>query len=313
MTGLRAAFAAIAADPVVTTLADGRPNWVREVTPDGVWVETERSRQLGRPPQLVPAGMIQNAWEYLAAHGTLTNRRLLSADGLTVKRSSFVCALLATLPGVELVNRAFWAIGINLIAISLYVAYAFRKVSYPVSSWKYSFITLLTLFHDALIPLGMMAFLGRFWGVEIDTNFIVAVLVVIGFSVHDTIVVFDRIRENLKKARREPLPQLVNASINEVLSRTIITSLTVVLVLAWLGLEQLSAQLWFLPAGLRLASLWVVPTRRWGWLGLAEVTAQAIKSVVLGYAIFTDTFVAVCIAPRALPAGSAYGGTLVPW
>lgn len=76
-----------------------------------------------------------------------------------------------------------------------------------------------------------------------------------------------------------------------------------VLVLAWLGLEQLSAQLWFLPAGLRLASLWVVPARRWGWLGLAEVTAQAIKSLVLGYAIFTDTFLAVCVAPWLVYAG----------
>ena len=85
----------------MATLADGRPNWVREVTPDGVWVETERSRRLGRPAQLVEAWMIQSAWEYLQAHGSLTNRHLLSTDGLNVKRSSFVCALLARLPGVR--------------------------------------------------------------------------------------------------------------------------------------------------------------------------------------------------------------------
>ena len=66
---------------------------------------------------------------------------------------------------------------------------------------------------------------------------------------------------------------------------------------AWLGLEQLSAQLWFLPAGLRLALLWLVPTRRWGWLGAAEIAAQATKSMVLGYPIFSMTFVGVCIAP----------------
>ena len=70
-----------------------------------------------------------------------------------------------------------------------------------------------------------------------------------------------------------------------------------VLVLAWLGLEQLSAQLWFLPAGLRLALLWVVPTRRWAWLGLAEVVGQAIKSLVLGYALWNVNFLAVCVAP----------------
>jgi hypothetical protein len=91
---------ALAADPVVVTLSDGRPNRVTEVTPDGVWVETERSRRLGRPPQLVEAWMIQSAWEYLEAHGTLSNRFLLSGDGLNVKRSSFVCALLGRLPEV---------------------------------------------------------------------------------------------------------------------------------------------------------------------------------------------------------------------
>ena len=98
---LRQIEAAVAADPVVATLADGRPNSVRDVTPDGVWVDTERSRTLGRPAQLVDAWMIQSAWEYLQAHGQLTNRHLLSTDGLNVKRSSFVCALLARLPGVH--------------------------------------------------------------------------------------------------------------------------------------------------------------------------------------------------------------------
>ena len=74
---------------------------MREVTPDGVWVETERSRALGRPAQLVEAWIIQLAWEWLSTHGTLTNRHLLAEDGLNVKRSSFVCALLARLPGVQ--------------------------------------------------------------------------------------------------------------------------------------------------------------------------------------------------------------------
>jgi preprotein translocase subunit SecF len=136
--------------------------------------------------------------------------------------------------GAELVNKALWALGINLFAISLYVAYAFRKVSYPVSSWKYAFITLITLFHDALIPVGMMAFLGHYLGVEIDTNFIVAILLVIGFSVHDTIVVFDRIRENLRKAgsTKTNFGDLVNKSIHETFARSVNTSLTLVIVLA---------------------------------------------------------------------------------
>lgn len=135
--------------------------------------------------------------------------------------------------GSELTSKAMWALVINLIAISLYVAYAFRKVSYPVSSWKYALITLLTLFHDAIIPIGLFTFLGRFGGVEIDTNFIVAVLVVIGFSVHDTIVVFDRIRENLRVGKsNEEFGALVNRSINETFARSINTSLTLIIVLA---------------------------------------------------------------------------------
>jgi hypothetical protein len=110
---LREIEVAVANDPEVLTLGDRRPNWVREVTPDGVWVETRRSRAAGRPLQLVEAWMIQSAWDYLQARGVLTNRFLLSTDGLNVKRSSFVCALLAQLPGVSVestrpITLALW-------------------------------------------------------------------------------------------------------------------------------------------------------------------------------------------------------------
>ena len=104
-TLLAAIRQALATRPVVPTLTDGRPNCVREITPDGVWVETQRSRRLGRPAQRVPAWMIQVAWEWLTTHGTLSNQYLLSDDGLNVKRSSFVCALLAGLPSVRVVSR----------------------------------------------------------------------------------------------------------------------------------------------------------------------------------------------------------------
>jgi hypothetical protein len=94
--------AAVPVPGQIATLGDDpRPNWIREITPDGVWVETERSRAMGRPAQLVDAWMIQVAWDWLVAHGSLTNRHLLATDGLNVKRSSFVCALLTMLPEVE--------------------------------------------------------------------------------------------------------------------------------------------------------------------------------------------------------------------
>ena len=99
--------------------------------------------------------------------------------------------------GAALEKNVVIAIILVLVGISLYIAFAFRKASRPVSSWKYGWITLLTLIHDVSIPAGMLVFLGRFDGVQMDTNAVVALLVVMGFSVHDTIVVFDRVRENL--------------------------------------------------------------------------------------------------------------------
>jgi preprotein translocase subunit SecF len=134
--------------------------------------------------------------------------------------------------GAALRRNALIAIPFVLIGISLYIAFAFRKVMRPVSSWKYGWITLLTLVHDVSIPAGMVAILGRFHGVEIDTNFIVAILVVMGFSVHDTIVVFDRVRENLLLRRgKEKFSDIVNDSVNQTLARSINTSLTLILVL----------------------------------------------------------------------------------
>ncbi|OGI99414.1 protein-export membrane protein SecF [Candidatus Nomurabacteria bacterium RIFCSPLOWO2_02_FULL_40_10] len=145
----------------------------------------------------------------------------------------------------ELKQKSMTAVVLVMVAISLYVAFVFRKVSKPVSSWKYGLITLITLAHDVIIPAGVFALLGKFIGIAVDTNFIVALLVVMGFSVHDTIVVFDRIRENLTKARTSDisLENIVNISVNETFVRSINTSLTLVLVL-------LSLYFWG-PAGLQ--------------------------------------------------------------
>jgi len=134
--------------------------------------------------------------------------------------------------GAGLKNNAIIAIILVLIGISLYIAYAFRKASRPISSWKYGWITLLTLFHDVSIPAGLLALLGHIQNVQIDSNFIVALLVVMGFSVHDTIVVFDRIRENLLAQRgKVPFEKIINDSVNQTLARSINTSLTLILVL----------------------------------------------------------------------------------
>lgn len=134
--------------------------------------------------------------------------------------------------GKELRNRAIIAIVLVLLGISLYVAFAFRKISHPVASWKYGVATLISLFHDVIIPAGVFAWIGNMKGAEVDTNFIVALLVIAGFSVHDTIVVFDRTRENLAKERgKVPFEETVNKSVNETLARSINTSMTLVFVL----------------------------------------------------------------------------------
>lgn len=140
--------------------------------------------------------------------------------------------------GGELRTQAMWAMVLVIVGISLYIAYAFRKVSEPVRSWKYGIITLVTLFHDVVIPTGFLAMLGRWKGIEIDTNTIVALLLVMGFSVHDTIVVFDRIREHLLgnqgKHKNKNLGDIINESVNETFARSINTSFTLILVLVTL-------------------------------------------------------------------------------
>lgn len=135
----------------------------------------------------------------------------------------------------EIRERAMMAIGVVLVGISLYIAFVFRKVSRPVSSWKYGVITLLTLAHNVVIPAGLFAFLGSFLNLSIDTNFVVALLVVMGFSVHDTIVVFDRIRENIIKSRHTgDLAGIINRSVSETALRSVNTSLTLIFVLSTL-------------------------------------------------------------------------------
>lgn len=134
--------------------------------------------------------------------------------------------------GRELKVRSLLAIVLAVMGIVLYIAWAFRHVSRPLPSWKYGVVAITTLIHDVAIPTGLFAVLGRFYAIEVDVLFITAILTIMGFSVHDTIVVFDRTRENLRKSKiQEPYASVVNRSVNETLARSVNTSLTVLLVL----------------------------------------------------------------------------------
>ncbi len=178
--------------------------------------------------------------------------------------------------GAELKQKSIKAIIIVLLGISLYIAWAFRKVSRPISSWRYGVVTLIALFHDIIIPVGLFAYLGRFYGVEVGANFIVALLVILGFSVHDTIVVFDRIRENLKRYYQLDFISLVNQSIGETLVRSLNTSLTVLMTLAALyvfGGESLKYFVLALMVGIFLgtySSIFVAASLLVTWFGILK-------------------------------------------
>jgi preprotein translocase subunit SecF len=133
--------------------------------------------------------------------------------------------------GSELRQKSWMAIVLVAIMIILYITFAFRKVSKPVSSFKYGLMAVVALIHDITAPIGIFAVLGKYFGVQIDILFVTAILTVLGFSVHDTIVVFDRIRENLRKNIGTDFENTVGLSINQTIVRSINTSLTVIFVL----------------------------------------------------------------------------------
>ena len=136
-------------------------------------------------------------------------------------------------PSVSAVlKKRVWTAGLVVIlAIILYISYAFRKVSRPVQSWKYGISAVIALVHDVSITAGVFAILGRYYGVHVDIPFVVALLTILGYSVNDTIVVFDRIRENLIRRSANTFEAVANIAVNETMVRSLNTSLTVLLVL----------------------------------------------------------------------------------
>ncbi len=131
----------------------------------------------------------------------------------------------------ELTQKAALAVALSVLGIVLYVTWAFRKLAKPASPIAFGVCTIIALVHDIIVVVGIFAILGHFAGIEVDSLFITALLTVLGFSVHDTIVVFDRIRENLRKHSDLPFDQIVNHSLLQTIGRSLNTSLTVVFVL----------------------------------------------------------------------------------
>lgn len=137
--------------------------------------------------------------------------------------------------GQELKNKAIVAIGVIIFVTILFIAYTFRGISKPVSSWSYGFVSIVALVHDITIPAGAAVIFGRLIGMEVDALFVTALLSLLGYSINDTIVIFDKIRDNLKENqnhnRHEAFEDTVGKSLVETYGRSINTSLTVFLVL----------------------------------------------------------------------------------
>lgn len=150
--------------------------------------------------------------------------------------------------GAETTRSAFYSVLLASALIVLYIAISFRKVPKPASSWRFGICAIIALLHDVLVLVGIFSLLGHFFNVEVDSLFITALLTVIGFSVHDTIVVFDRIRENLLRVSGVPFAQVVNNSILQTIVRSLNTSLTAILVLFTLLLFGGANIHWFVVA-----------------------------------------------------------------
>lgn len=179
-----------------------------------------------------------NEKDYILRQRDLTNTEKKSLDevlGSFGKFTELQFNSVGPTIGAELVTKAWWAIAMITLLTIAFIAFAFRGVSVPVASWKYGLVAIITLLHDILIPVGLFAYLGHAHGAEVGALFIVALLTILGISINDTIVVFDRIRENLNinihASKKEPFSDVVWRSIKQTLTRSINTSLTVIVML----------------------------------------------------------------------------------
>jgi len=157
-----------------------------------------------------------------------THQEILSKfDNIKEERFESVGPLI----GEELKRKAIWAISLALLVIILYIAWAFRKVYKPIASWQYGLVAIIALFHDIFITLGFFAVFGYFKEIEIGLPFVAAFLTILGYSVNNSIVIFDRVRENLLKTNWDDFKEVVNQSINQSMTRCLNTALTTLFVL----------------------------------------------------------------------------------
>lgn len=171
------------------------------------------------------------------ANITALSQSIATGSAVTVLRKETVGPVL----GKELLRKAGVAAVLAITVILLYVAYAFKNIKYGVSA-------IIALIHDVLVVIGMFSIFGHLYGVEVDTLFVTAVLTAMSFSVHDTIVVFDRIREYLRRDRSRPFEELVNIALTETMNRSVTNSFTIIFMLVALILMGGDTIRWFIVA-----------------------------------------------------------------
>jgi len=138
--------------------------------------------------------------------------------------------------GEELRQKTIILIAVSLIALLIYIAVSFRKVSRPISGWQYGITSILALTFDVLITVGLFALLGKFYNIQFNIPIVTALLTILGYTINDKVIVFDRIRENILRSRGLDFENLVNQSLNQTLSRSLSTGFCSLLVLFFIFL-----------------------------------------------------------------------------
>ncbi len=207
-----------------------------------------------------------------AQHDSILSVFAAGSSSVVEKRFDSVGPIL----GKEALEKSLISIGLVILAIVLFITFAFRGVSKPVKSWKYGLIAIVALAHDVIVPVGLFSYLGYAIGLEVDTLFVTALLVILGFSIHDTIVVFDRVRENLKHngegRTKKSFETVVGESINQTFVRSINTSLTTLLAILVLWLVGAEA------------------TRNFSLALLVGITAGTYSSIFLGSPLLVTVY-----------------------
>ncbi len=187
--------------------------------------------------QLEPLALGDFTVQSIGANGVLLRLKQLSQENRQkiletlqgAKESRF--ETIGPLIGEELKKKTQIAVLLSLLMIIFYIAFAFRKLTWPTSPWQYGVAALAALFHDLIIPLGIFAVLGKLYNVEINIPFVAALLTVLGYSISDTVVVYDRVRENLLKRSSKDFEEMVDDSLRQTLARSVTTGIAAILTL----------------------------------------------------------------------------------